>query len=89
MKRFKDKRTLEIYQTRFAAGMLSHVSIEAHEIARVLVAARGLQDVSVLGQVFCWRNAPERFGLHVYGKWYVTFLWSDDFGAHEIWLQRR
>lgn len=89
MKRFKDKRTLEVFQTRFAKGLLSHVSIEAHELIRVLVAAHAMEDVGVLGSVFRWKNVRERLGLHVHGKWYVTFTWSDEFGAHDICLQRR
>jgi hypothetical protein len=89
MKRFKDQRTLEVYQTRFAVGVPSHVSSDAHEMLRVLVAAYGLEDVGVLGPVLRWRNAPKRLGLQIYGKWHVTFLWSEGFGAYEIWLQRR
>ena len=50
-KRFKDNRTLEVYEFAFATGVLSQVSVAAHEIARVLVAARGLEDVAVLGQI--------------------------------------
>jgi plasmid maintenance system killer protein len=89
MKQFTDRRIREIYETRFAAGVPKHVSVAAHETVRPLVAACGLQDVGVLGPIVRWPKAPERYGLHINGKWHITFAWSDDFGAHEICLERR
>ena len=56
---------------------------------RILVAARNLQDVGVLGPIVRWQNALERFGLLVNGKWHVTFAWSEELGASEIILERR
>jgi hypothetical protein len=56
---------------------------------RILDAAFSLQDVGVLGTITRWPNAPDRFGLPVDGKWYVTFTWSVDFGAWDIRLERR
>ncbi len=89
MKRFADKRTQEIYETRFGSGVAKHLAVATHEVTRLLVAACDLQDVGILGPILRWRNAPERYGLHIHGKWHVTFAWSDDIGAHEIRLERR
>jgi hypothetical protein len=63
--------------------------VGAHEIARLLAAARSLQDVGVIGPIIRWHNSPERYGSHVYGKWHVTWSWSTDFGAYEMRLERR
>ena len=89
MRRFDDETTREIYTTRFGAGVPQHVSVTAHETIHPLVAAHSLQDVGVLGTIIRLRNAPERFGLHINGKWHVTFAWSEDFGAYRIKLERR
>jgi plasmid maintenance system killer protein len=89
MRRFADEKLREIYETRFAAGVSQRISRPAHEVARLLVAAFSLQDVGVIGPIFRWSNAPERYGLHVHGKWHVTFAWSDGLGAYEIRLERR
>ena len=89
MEQFSCEKTREVYETRFAADIPDHVSIPAHEKMRVLVAAHSLQDVRVLGPILRWPNLPKRYGLIIHGKWNVTFAWSDDFGAHEIMLERR
>lgn len=89
MRRFDDDKLREIFETRFAAGVPKHVSVAAHQTTHPLVAARSLQDVGVLGSIVRLRNAPDRFGLHVSGKWHVTFGWSDEFGAFELKLERR
>jgi plasmid maintenance system killer protein len=90
MKRFSDKKTRQIHDTRFADGIPEHVAIGAHKVMRLLVAACGLQDVGVIGCILRWPNAPNRYGLHVDGKWHVTFSWSSqEIGAYEILLERR
>ena len=89
MQQFKDKRSREIYETRFAGSVPEHVSIAAHKIMRIMVAAGSLQDIGVLGPIVRWRDAPNPLGIYVYGKWHVTFAWSEDFGAAEICLERR
>ena len=48
MARFNDELIEQIYNTRFAPNVPEHVSIAAHEMTRVLVAARSLQDVGIL-----------------------------------------
>jgi len=89
MQQFKDKRSREIYETQFARNVPEHVSIGAHKIMRILVAAGGLQDIGLRFIIIRWRSAPDRFGIYVHGKWHVTFAWSEDFGAGEISLERR
>jgi plasmid maintenance system killer protein len=88
MKRFRCQRARDAYETRFARGVPKHVSIKAHEKIRVLIAARDLQDIGVLGRMVRWHNAPERYGLALDGKWHVLFEWSDAFGAYGIALER-
>jgi hypothetical protein len=89
MKRFLDAKTQQIYETRFAPGIRECVSIGAHKVTRKLLAACDLQDVGVIGPIVRWLNTPERHGLHVHGKWYVTFAWSASMGAYDIVLERR
>jgi plasmid maintenance system killer protein len=88
MKRFSRDIDREIYETRFTADIPDYVTIAAHETMRVLMAARSLQDVAILGSIVRWHKLPDRYGLSVHGKWHVTFNWSDDFGAYEIALDR-
>ncbi len=89
MHRFADKKTELIYLTQFARGVRQHVSVEAHKAIRLLVVCCSHQDVSVIGPIFRWRKEPGLYGLHIEGKWFVTFRWSDDFGAYQILLERR
>ena len=89
MKRFDDERIQGIYETRFCHGVPEHVSVAAHKLVHPLLAACSLQDVSVLGAIFRWSNSPERYGLLVEGKWYVSFAWNEDFGAVAIRIERR
>lgn len=89
MSRFDDDQIREIYETRFAAGVPQHVSVAVHRTTHPLVAACSLQDVGVLGTIIRLRNAPDRYGLHISGKWHVTFLWREGFGADVIRLERR
>jgi len=89
MNRFENEATEQIYHTRFAPGVPKHVCVAAHEIMRILIAARSLQDVGVLGCILRWRNLPGRYGLQIDGKWNVTFTWNNTFGATAIRLERR
>ena len=78
----------EIYFTRFAPNIEQYVSVKAHKILHPLVAARSLQDVDVYGPIFRWPNAPGRLGVHVEGKWYLTFNWVEGEGAFGITLAK-
>ena len=89
MKRFEDDTSREVYETRFSAHVPKAVAVKAHVRMHVLVAARSLQDIGVLGNILRWANSPERLGLEVDGKWHVTFSWSPDLGAYGIRLERR
>jgi hypothetical protein len=88
MERFSREIDREIYETRFTADIPDHVTVAAHETMRILIAARSLQDVGVLGSIVRWQNVPDRYGLVVHGKWHVAFNWSNNFGAYEIALER-
>ena len=89
MDQFADKRTEDIYLTRFGRGVRQHISVAAHEAMRLLVASRSHQDIAVIGPIVRWKKELGLYGLHIESKWFVTFRWSDDFGAYEIHLQRR
>jgi plasmid maintenance system killer protein len=89
MRRFDDEELQQICATRFAQGVPEHVSVAAHERARILIAAKTLQDVRIMGPILRWPKIPARYGLHIDGKWHVTYSWSEDFGAYEIRLERR
>ena len=89
MERFADEIIKEIYRSRFAPGIEQHVSVKAHKIAHPLAAARSLQDVDVYGPIFRWPNSPGRLGVHVDGKWHLTFNWMKGEGAFGIRLERR
>lgn len=54
----------------------------------LLIAAADWQDVGVIGAVGRIASNPVRYGLHVDGKWYVTFQWETIGGATEIKLER-
>lgn len=89
MSRFEDDVTEEVFVTAFAQGIPDHVSQAAHEKLRLLVAASSLQDVSVVGKILRWRNMSCRYGIPVEGKWHLTFVWDEAFGARSIKLERR
>jgi plasmid maintenance system killer protein len=89
MQKFKGDKIRQIYETRFAVGVPQHVCVAAHATVHPLLAARDLQDIGVLGQIIRLRNNTDRYGLHINGKWHVTFAWSDDYGAFEVAIERR
>jgi hypothetical protein len=33
-------------------------------------------------------GSPKRYASHVHGKWHIIWQWSDDYGAHEMSLER-
>jgi hypothetical protein len=88
MGRFKDELSSQVYHTGFAPDLPDHVTLKAHTRMRVLVAARSLQDVGACWQITEWPTPPDRYGLHVDGKWYVNFSWSE-LGAFAIQLERK
>jgi addiction module HigA family antidote len=89
MRRFDDEKLQQICATRFARGVPEHISVAAHERTRILIAAKTLQDVRIMGSILRWPNAPDRYGLQIDRKWHVTYAWSENFGAYEIRLGRR
>lgn len=87
MQRFATKTTEQIATTRFGGGIRQHITVAAHE--QLLVACHSHQDVATIGPIFRFTKTAGLYGLHVEGKWFVTFRWSDDFGAYQIHLERR
>lgn len=89
MSQFEDELTEEIYITRFASGVPQHISVAAHEMLHVLIAAKSLRDVAVLGRILRWSNLPGRLGLQVNEKWHLLFAWSEEHGVSQLSLRRR
>lgn len=89
MQRFGNKTTELIATARFGGGIRQHVTVAAHEIMQLLVACHSHQDIGVIGTITRFSKIEGLFGLQVEGKWFVTFRWSDDFGAYQIRLERR
>jgi plasmid maintenance system killer protein len=89
MEPFEDDISREVYETRFSKHVPKEVAVKAHPKMHVLLAARSLQDVGVLGPIVRWANTPGRFGLEIDGKWHITFAWSPYMGAYGIRLERR
>ena len=90
MNRFKGQKARRAYENRFAHGVPEHISSDAHKKIRILMAARSLQDVGILGRIVRWQKSPEWYGIELQGsKWHVLFRWSNEFGAFEISLERR
>ena len=54
MRKFKDKRSREIYETRFASNVPEHVSIAAHKIMRIMVAA-GSHQIDIVNKALGYR----------------------------------
>jgi len=88
MERFADEVAEEIYWTRFTTHLDQHLSVKAHKILRPLVAARGLQDVGIFGPILRYKTASERLGVHVEGKWHLTFRWVEGEGPFDIKFER-
>ncbi|MTD93170.1 hypothetical protein GIW81_02340 [Hyphomicrobium sp. xq] len=86
MAQFLDLRTEQVYLTRFHQKLTGKVCVAAHEVMHLLIAARSLQDVGVIGRIH--RLKVARFGLHAEGRWFVTFVWDDLSGAHSLLLER-
>lgn len=89
MQRFANKTTELIATTRFGGGIRQHITVAAYEIIQLLVACHSHQDIGVIGPITRFSKIDGLYGLQVEGKWYVTFRWSEDFGAYQIRLERR
>ena len=88
MDRFTDDRTLVVFESGFAKGVPKHVAHEAGWKMQVLVCAAEIGDVSILGPINRWVETG-RLGVHIEGKWFVTFEWVAGLGATQLTLERR
>lgn len=88
MNRFADSRTEEVYNNGFAAGVPQHIARDAHWDMHRLLAAHGLEDLAIF-EITTWPNCPGLYGIHITGKWHVTFRWELLARAHEVLLARR
>src|SRR5258708_22094879 len=88
MRRFLDPIAEEVYKTGFSAGLPKATARKAHTRIRLLVAARTLQDVGVMGPIGRSDSDQNLYGIEVDGKWLLGFRWEDLVGAHDITLYR-
>lgn len=89
MERFTDQRTEAVYATGFVHGVPKHVAHRGQWVITLLLAARDWQDVRVISAIGRWPRHPGRYGLHIAGKWYVSFHWSPALGAYDLTLERQ
>jgi len=55
---------------------------------RLLVAARSLQDVGIMGPIARSPKDDGVYGVAIDGKWFIWFKWEDFVGAYDIELGR-
>jgi hypothetical protein len=89
MTRFANQLAAELYQRGSSGGLPRPLWKRGHQSLHLLLAAHELSDVEVIGPVSRWHGPGSPIGLHLGGKWYVTFYWESTFGAHEIRLEKR
>lgn len=87
MDRIDGARSLRVFQTAESTGVPSHVARRAWWIMHLLIAASAPEDVEVIGSSRALANG--RRGLHVDGKWFVTYEWKEYLGPWEIRLERQ
>lgn len=80
-------RARQAYELAHVRGIPAHVARRASNRIRLVVAARERRDVIFLGAVPL-KSGPDRLGIAVHGKWYVTLDWVPGIGAQEIRLER-
>lgn len=54
-----------------------------------LEAVFEIEDVAAIGRIARFNKTPDRYGIHVSGKWFVTFVWQPRKGAADIRLERK
>lgn len=88
MNQFADSDTERIYRTGLSARLSKSVARKAHTRLHILLAARELRDVSVMGLIARWPRTPGRYGVHVMSKWYICFNWEDLVGPFKVGIER-
>ena len=88
MQRFTDPDAEEIYTTGVSRRLPKGVARKAYRRLHLLLAARSLQDIAVMGPIARWPRAPSTYGVHVDGKWFIRFKWENLLGAFDIKLAR-
>ena len=89
MSRFLDTTTRRVVENGVAPRVPSRVARRAQWRCGLLLAAAEWRDVTFIGPLASWPEMPERPGVHIDGRWYVTFRWDEAFGATDICLERR
>lgn len=89
MERIEDVRSRTVFNTAAAADIPPHVARRAWWVMNLLVAAASREDVHVIGMPTCFGHDGEREGIHIHGKWYVTYEWKDHAGPCAIRLERQ
>jgi len=86
--RFADPEAERIYLTGLSRRLPKGLARRAFRAVHVLVDARELQDVRVVGSIRLLRQDSDRYAIPIEKKWHFTFSWERLFGSFEIRLER-
>jgi plasmid maintenance system killer protein len=86
MRRFSDPVAEELYHQGFSDGLPKNISRKAYRRLCLLLAARSLQDVGVMGPIARSSKIEGVYGVQVEGKWFIWFKWGEQVGAFDIHL---
>jgi len=89
MRRFSDPVAEEIYNTGFSGRLPKALVRKAYVRIRLVVAARSMQDVGIMGPIARSPKDDRVFGVAIAGRWFIWFKWEDPVGAYDIELKRR
>ena len=93
VQRFSDPVAEEIYHTGFSPRLPKGIARKAYSRVRLLVAAKSLQDVGIMGPIARSSKDDGVYGVAINGKWFIWFKWEDLVGAYDIelgrWKQRK
>jgi len=88
MRRFLDPVAEEICNTGFSGRLPKALVRKAYVRIRLLVAARSMQDVGIIGPIARSPNDDRVFGVATSGRWFIWFKWEDPVGAYDLELKR-
>lgn len=88
MIRISDPDAEQLYRTGYTSRLPKGARRTAYRRIHLLLAARELRDVTVLGQITRWSKDSNRYGIPITGKWYLDFNWEKNIGACQIRLKR-
>jgi plasmid maintenance system killer protein len=85
--RFADAEAERLYLTGLSARLPRGILRRAYRAIHVLVDARELQDIRVVGKIDRLKGG-QRLIVCIAQKWHFTFDWERGIGSKEIRLER-